>query len=98
MTKKALLYCNVETLVNCSQKKLEEILNESFSFVNQIDDRLWYVVAHPDEIGFGTGAIEDSFNRAFNAISNENSIIVLTELGKNSMYELPDSAVKFFNS
>lgn len=98
MTKKALLYCNVDTLVNCSKEQLEKTLNESFSSVTQIDDRLWYVVAYPDEIGFGTGAIEDSFYRAFNPISNENSIIVLTELGRNSMYELPDSAVEFFNS
>ena len=89
---KYLLYCSVETLINCSSEKFEIIIDENTISNVKVDDNLWLIEIIKYNHQSYLDVTDDFFNDFIEPYTNDNSIFLISILHEKSCFwNLPDT-------
>ena len=88
-----MIYCELDSMVNCTAEQLNDIIVSNTEDCIKLNERVWFANIEKHKHSSYLSATEDFFYDHIEKYTNENSIFIIVELARSSMYNIPDSVL-----
>ncbi len=84
-----MIYCDTTTLIDCDVQKFDNIIKNTSATSIKLNDNVWFLKIEKTSYFSGLSAGDEWFDNNISNYTNENSVVIITKLNKDTMFELP---------
>lgn len=86
-----MIYCDTNTLVNCTEQQLDEIIKSNTGACVKINSNVWFIDSPKKNYMSCLHSTEDFFHDCIEQFTDKNTVFVITEIDNDSsFYNLPE--------